>query len=62
MTEYDKVTTWAVTDALRIYENGKLSGTIPPREYPHLLLALAKALRDAGNPHTSCPDHTLRGS
>jgi hypothetical protein len=62
VTEYNKVTTWAVTDALRIYENGKLSGTIPLREYPHLLMALAKALRDAGTPHRSSPDHTPGGS
>lgn len=45
MTEYNKVTTWAVTDALRIYVNGKLVAEIPPKHFGHLVYDLARAMR-----------------
>ena len=39
------MTTWAVTDALRIYRDGQLVAEIPVAKFPQLILDLARALR-----------------
>jgi predicted metal-dependent peptidase len=45
MTVNDKITTWAATDTLRIYSNGKIVADIPPDQFPALILAMATILR-----------------
>jgi len=39
------VITWAVTDALRIYRDGKLVAEIQTGQFPNMIYELAKALR-----------------
>jgi hypothetical protein len=39
------MTTWAVTDALRIYHDGALVAEIPIAKFPALILDLARGLR-----------------
>ena len=42
-------TRWAVyDDILKIWFNGVLVGEVPIKEFPHLIVDLAKALRQQG--------------
>lgn len=42
------VVTWQVTQgAVKVWRDGQLVAEIPARQFPHLMLDLAKALRDA---------------
>jgi hypothetical protein len=38
------ITTWATTDALHIYNDGKLVAVVPVRQFPALIEALARML------------------
>lgn len=48
MTDPHKITTYAVTDALRVYENGKLVAEIPPSDWGQLAYALLSGMRRLG--------------
>lgn len=46
----DNKTRWAVhCDVLKIWYNGKLVGEVDKNEFPHLILQLAKALKESSS-------------